>query len=79
MKLNKIMAFFCIGLPICVCLRIFQIIFTIEFETGFYINEFETIGKVKTVYDLNGRVVENPSKGIYIINGKKCWLSESGD
>ena len=25
MKLNKIMAFFCIGLPICVCLRIFQI------------------------------------------------------
>lgn len=46
MKLNKIMAFFCIGLPICVCLRIFQIIFTIEFETGFYINEFETIGKV---------------------------------
>ena len=45
MKLNKIMAFFCIGLPICVSLRIFQIIFTIEFETGFYINEFETIGK----------------------------------
>ncbi len=36
-------------------------------------------GEVKTVYDLNGRVVENPSKGIYIINGKKCWLSESGD
>ena len=25
-------------------------------------------------YDLNGRVVENPSKGLYIINGKKCWL-----
>lgn len=46
MKLNKIMTFFCIGLPICVCLRIFQIIFTIEFETGFYINEFETIGKM---------------------------------
>ena len=36
-------------------------------------------GKVKTIYDLNGRVVENPSSGIYIINGKKCWLSESGD
>ncbi len=46
MKLNKIMSFFCIGLPICVCLRIFQIVFTIEFETGFYVNEFATIGKV---------------------------------
>ena len=28
-------------------------------------------GEVKTVYDLQGRKVENPSKGIYIINGKK--------
>lgn len=46
MKLNKIMSFFCIGLPICVCLRIFQIVFTIELETGFYLNEFTTIGKV---------------------------------
>ncbi len=46
MKLNKIMTFFCIGLPICVSLRIFQIIFTIEFETGFYINKFETVGKL---------------------------------
>jgi hypothetical protein len=46
MKLNKIMAFFCIGLPICVSLRIFQIIFTIEFETGFYLNEFKTLGKL---------------------------------
>ena len=27
--------------------------------------------KVKAVYDLQGRKVENPSKGIYIINGKK--------
>ena len=24
-----------------------------------------------TIYDLNGRVVENPTKGIYIVNGKK--------
>ena len=36
-------------------------------------------GKVKAVYDLNGRVVEKPAKGIYIINGKKCWVSESND
>lgn len=46
MKLSKIMTFFCIGMPICVLLRIFQIIFTIEFETGFYINDYKTIGTV---------------------------------
>ena len=28
-------------------------------------------GKVETMYDLQGRKVENPTKGIYIINGKK--------
>lgn len=30
--------------------------------------------KVKTIYDLNGRAVENPSDGIYIINGKKVLV-----
>ena len=30
--------------------------------------------RVKTVYDLNGRAVENPSSGIYIINGKKVVI-----
>lgn len=45
MKLSKILTFFCIGTPICVVLRIFQIIFTIEYETGFYKNEYQTIGK----------------------------------
>ena len=28
-------------------------------------------GEVKAIYDLSGRVVENPTSGIYIINGKK--------
>ena len=28
-------------------------------------------GKVKGIYDLQGRKVENPGKGLYIINGKK--------
>ena len=28
-------------------------------------------GKVKAIYDLNGRAVENPANGVYIINGKK--------
>ena len=31
-------------------------------------------GKVKTIYDLNGRVVENPANGIYILNGKKVII-----
>ena len=31
-------------------------------------------GKGKTVCDLQGRAVENPTKGIYIINGKKIIL-----
>ena len=31
-------------------------------------------GKVKTIYDLNGRAVENPAKGMYIINGKKVFI-----
>ena len=31
-------------------------------------------GKVKTIYDLNGRAVENPASGIYIVNGKKVLV-----
>lgn len=31
-------------------------------------------GEVKTIYDLQGRVVENPTSGIYIINGKKVFI-----
>ena len=31
-------------------------------------------GKVETIYDLQGRKVENPSNGIYIINGKKVLV-----
>ena len=34
-------------------------------------NEIEN---ATSVYDLNGRAVENPTKGIYIINGKKVLL-----
>jgi hypothetical protein len=30
--------------------------------------------KVKGIYDLQGRKVENPSKGIYIIDGKKMFI-----
>ena len=31
-------------------------------------------GEVKTVYDLQGRKVDTPSKGLYIINGKKVLV-----
>ncbi len=31
-------------------------------------------GEVKTIYDLSGRVVENPTSGIYIIDGKKVFI-----
>ncbi|MBR3615882.1 MAG: hypothetical protein IKL56_04575 [Bacteroidaceae bacterium] len=42
-------------------------------ETG--INELKgENGNVKTIYDLQGRKVDNPTKGIYIINGKKVLV-----
>ena len=28
----------------------------------------------KVYYDLNGRIVMTPTKGIYILNGKKVWV-----
>ena len=31
-------------------------------------------GKVKGVYDLQGRKVDNPTNGIYIVNGKKLFV-----
>ena len=31
-------------------------------------------GEVKGIYDLQGRKVENPSKGIYIVDGKKVFI-----
>ena len=42
-------------------------------ETG--INEVKgENGKVKGIYDLTGRKIENPTKGIYIIDGKKMFI-----
>ena len=47
------------------------------------IKEFDTTGisdvktenkKETTIYDINGRVVENPTNGIYIVDGKKVLL-----
>jgi len=34
----------------------------------------ELIPESNVIYDLQGRRVENPSKGIYIVNGKKQYI-----
>jgi len=34
----------------------------------------ETETKESAIYDLSGRRVENPSKGLYIVNGKKMLI-----
>lgn len=44
MKLNKIMAFFYMGLPICIILRMIQIGFTINFDSGFYKEGYTNYG-----------------------------------
>ena len=45
--------------------------FTIREENFTSIDNVIENGNVQTTYDLNGRKIENPTKGIYIINGKK--------
>jgi hypothetical protein len=44
----------------------------IEIETA--IEEVETDGGMEGIYDLQGRKVENPTKGLYIVDGKKMLL-----
>ncbi|MDO5461580.1 MAG: family 20 glycosylhydrolase [Bacteroidales bacterium] len=46
---------------------------SVEVETGISELKGEN-GNVKTMYDLQGRKIENPTKGIYIINGKKILV-----
>ena len=45
----------------------------VQVETGIREVKGEN-GKVKTIYDLTGRKVGNPTKGIYVINGKKIVI-----
>ena len=53
--------------------QIIDVILVVTAETG--INELKGENeKVKTIYDLQGRKVENPTKGIYIIDGKKVLV-----
>ena len=48
---------------------------TVGAEEATFVNEVKSeTGKVKAIYDLQGREVKTPSKGIYIINGKKVMI-----
>lgn len=44
MKYNKILLFFGVSLPLCVLLRTLELFFTVETETGFFKNEYKTVG-----------------------------------
>ena len=44
MKLNKIMFFFILALPISIVLRGLQLLFTVDYVTGFYYVSKETVG-----------------------------------
>ena len=48
---------------------------TVGTDEATSVNEVKSeTGKVKAIYDLQGREVKTPSKGIYIINGKKVMI-----
>lgn len=48
MQFKKILLFFLVALPLSVALRIFQIMFVVEAETGFFAQEFEGYGNAMT-------------------------------
>ena len=53
--------------------QIIDVILVVTAETG--INELKgENGRGKTIYDLQGRKVENPTRGIYIIDGKRVLV-----
>lgn len=44
MKYNRIILFFCIALPVSIIMRIFQLKYTIDTSTGFFLQEYKNIG-----------------------------------
>ncbi len=48
MKFDKIFHSFCIALPVCIVLRVLQILFTIDNTNGFYIEKFKGLGQFIT-------------------------------
>lgn len=44
MNFKKILICFCIGAPVCVAARIFQIVYATEYNTGFFVRGKETLG-----------------------------------
>jgi len=51
-----------------------NIIFVTPEEYANGINETVVANNNKAIYDLQGRLVSNPSKGLYIVNGKKMVI-----
>lgn len=55
------------------CLDVLFKVKEADSETG--VDKIETEQEGQTIiYDLQGRIVDNPQKGIYIINGKKVYI-----
>ena len=44
MNFKKVLLCYCVGVPICVVARIFQIVFATEYNTGFFARGKETVG-----------------------------------
>ena len=45
-----------------------------DFSGTTAVEEVVTEGEDNIYYDLSGRAVENPARGIYIVNGKKVFI-----
>ena len=44
--------------------------------TGIEMPKAEVVENDAEVYDLQGRRVQNPTKGLYIVNGKKVFINK---
>ena len=53
---------------------VLQIITEEEYITGIHEMNTSTTDETKVIYDLQGRRVQAPSKGLYIVNGKKMII-----
>ena len=50
--------------------------FLFDEATGIEMPTVEDVNADAVVYDLQGRRVQNPTKGLYIVNGKKVFINK---
>jgi len=50
--------------------------FLFDETTGIEMPTVEDVNADAVVYDLQGRRVQNPTKGLYIVNGKKVFINK---